>query len=382
MTMPVRAGLLRMRPRDPREPHRAASTLELFFDLTFVVGVSVTAHELLLAEEHGLAIRVGWFLLSFFGIWWPWVNFTWFASAFDTDDWLYRVLTIVQMGGVLVTAAGVAALVEHADARIAVVGYVIMRLALVAQWLRASRDPGFRATALRYAGGVAVVQAAWALLLVVPSAAFPFLFLLFVACEFAVPVWAERPRVTPFHRHHIAERYGLFTLIVLGEGLLSVTNALIDAQRSEGHAADLVLVGVTALVLIAGMWWLYFARQAPVLQTGMRGTFAFGYVHYLVFGSAAALASGIELSIASLDEGPEGVGVLAATTVPVAVFVLASWFLVLRRAIGPVASVAIPALGVLIGLAALLPAGLQIAALLVVAIVVLLEIDGRRGTAA
>ncbi|MGO1226171.1 MULTISPECIES: DUF6357 family protein [unclassified Brachybacterium] len=77
------------------------------------------------------------------------MNFTWFATSFDTDDWLYRVLTIVQMGGVLVLASGVRpAFVDH-DFRVIVLAYVVMRLALVAQWLRASRGAGSaRRTAL------------------------------------------------------------------------------------------------------------------------------------------------------------------------------------------------------------------------------------------
>ena len=56
--------------------------------------------------------------MVFFAIWWAWMNFTWFASAFDTDDWLYRVLTIVQMGGVLLAAAAIPAVVEHGDFRL------------------------------------------------------------------------------------------------------------------------------------------------------------------------------------------------------------------------------------------------------------------------
>jgi len=70
------------------------------------------------------------------------MNFTWFASAFDTDDWLYRVLTIVQMGGVLVLAAGVHDAMVSFDYAVVTWGYVIMRLAMVAQWLRAAAsDP-------------------------------------------------------------------------------------------------------------------------------------------------------------------------------------------------------------------------------------------------
>ncbi|MBW4042661.1 MAG: low temperature requirement protein A [Acidobacteria bacterium] len=374
-----------MLPRDPDEPHRAASSLELFFDLTFVVGVSVAAHELLHAEQTGAVQGIVLYLAAFFAVWWAWVNFTWFASAFDTDDWLYRVLTIVQMGGVLVTAAGIPAMIEHGSFALGVIGYVVMRLALVAQWLRAGRHPGFRVTAIRYAIGVTVVQIGWCLLLVVPRPGAYGAIGVLIALEFAVPVWAERRRVTPFHRKHIAERYGLFTLIVLGEGLLSVANALIDAQGSA-RGWELVLLGATALVLIAGLWWIYFARESPVLATGMRGTFAFGYLHYVIFGAAAALAAGLELSIGLIEEpgGAEARGpsalqptIHAATTVPVALFLLATWFLVLRGALGPGARRAVPVLAVLVGAAALVPYALQVAALLVIAIVVVLEVDGR-----
>jgi low temperature requirement protein LtrA len=390
MTMLARAGLRPMRPRDPQEPHRTASTLELFFDLTFVVGVSVAAHELLHAEETGLAIGIVRFLIVFFAVWWAWVNFTWFASAFDTDDWLYRGLTIVQMAGVLITAAGMPAVAEDGDFTVGIVGYLVMRLALVAQWLRAARHPAFRTTALRYAGAVSLVQALWVVLLLLPPAFQPPALVVLVVAELAVPAWAEHARTTPFHRHHIAERYGLFTLIVLGEGLLGVTNALIDAQETEARAGGLVVLGLTALVIIAGLWWLYFSRESSVLDAGARWTFGFGYLHYVVFGSAAALAAGIELSIAQLAEtaghGEEAhaapmAAVQAAATVPVALFVLATWFTVVRQGLGPAARIAVPVIGLLIGCAAFVPAGLQVAAVLVVIAVVVVEVDARRSVA-
>lgn len=384
MSTPVRIGLKRMTPRDPEEPNRTASTLELFFDLTFVVGVSEAATALGHAEEHGDLHAMPMFLLAFFGVWWAWVNFTWFASAFDTDDWLYRVLTVVQMGGVLVTAAGIPRVVEHDDFTLGVVGYIVMRLALVAQWLRAARHPDYRTTALRYAGGVAVVQGLWVLLLLAPPGFGIPGFVVLAAAEIAVPAWAERTRTTPFHRHHIAERYGLFTLIVLGEGLLSVTTALIGAQGSA-RGGQLILLGATALVVIAGMWWIYFSREAPVLEAGLGGTFAFGYLHYVVFGAAAALASGLEVSIALLEHGGEGgrapdplqPAAHAAATVPVALFLLATWFVVLRASLGRTARTAVPVLAVLVALSAFVPYSLQVTAVLVVLTVAVVEVDAR-----
>ena len=151
--------LLRLRTtmssRDPEEAHRASTPLELFFDLTFVVAIAQAANSLHhgLVEGHAQNVLVG-YPLVFFGIWWAWMNFTWFASAYDTDDVLYRLAVLVQISGVLVYAAGVPRAMEHQDFTVGVLGYVIMRVGLIAQWLRAAHsDPAHRACCLRYAAG-------------------------------------------------------------------------------------------------------------------------------------------------------------------------------------------------------------------------------------
>ncbi|WP_269457022.1 low temperature requirement protein A [Microbacterium sp. LKL04] len=72
------------------------------------MAVSISAVELHHALTDGHVVDgVLSYAAVFFSIWWAWMDFTWFATAFDTDDWFYRLLTIVQMGGVLVLAAGV-----------------------------------------------------------------------------------------------------------------------------------------------------------------------------------------------------------------------------------------------------------------------------------
>jgi hypothetical protein len=152
-----------MSSRDPDEAHRASTPLELLFDLTFVVAVARAASQLHGALAEGqVGHALAGYATAFFGLWWAWVNFTWFASAYDTDDVPYRLLTLLQMAGVLVFAAGIPAAFQHFDYRTVVAGYVIMRLALVTQWLRAAHgDPDRRAGTLRYAIGVTVVQLLW-----------------------------------------------------------------------------------------------------------------------------------------------------------------------------------------------------------------------------
>jgi low temperature requirement protein LtrA len=142
-----------MSSRDPDEAHRASTPLELLFDLTFVVAVARAASQLHGALAEGqVGHALAGYATAFFGLWWAWVNFTWFASAYDTDDVPYRLLTLLQMAGVLVFAAGIPAAFQHFDYRTVVAGYVIMRLApgdtVAARRARRPGPPG-RHAALR-----------------------------------------------------------------------------------------------------------------------------------------------------------------------------------------------------------------------------------------
>src|SRR3954453_14307360 len=98
MTSPIRGWLTPMRARAADEPHRVSTPLELLFDLCFVIAVA-QAEALLhhgLPEQHvGCPVRRC--LMVFFAIWGAWMNFTWFASAYDTDDDVYRITTLVQI---------------------------------------------------------------------------------------------------------------------------------------------------------------------------------------------------------------------------------------------------------------------------------------------
>jgi hypothetical protein len=157
--------------RDREETHRAATPLELLFDLVFVVAVAQAASALhhALAEDRIGAGLTG-YAMVFFAIWWAWMNFTWFASAYDTDDVPYRLAVFVQMSGALVLAAGVPKALEHRDFAVATLGYVIMRAAAVPQWLRAARaDPPRRSACLRFAAGITLVQAGWVARLALPG---------------------------------------------------------------------------------------------------------------------------------------------------------------------------------------------------------------------
>jgi low temperature requirement protein LtrA len=266
----------------------------------------------------------------FFAIWWAWMNFTWFASSYDTDDVPYRLMTMLQMAGVLILAAGVPSAVDGADYRGVTLGYLVMRVGLIVQWLRAaSGDPAGRSTALRYAGGIAAVQVVWLgrLLLAESGSVGPgvllAVFVGLVVLELAVPVWAERPHPTAWHPHHIAERYSLFAIILLGESVLAATTGFGQAAVS-GLSGPLVVVSIAALVLLFAIWWLYTLEpMGDGLAARRHRSYWWGYGHYGIFAALAALGAGLEVAVAQAahhDAAP--VAVAGAVAIPVVVFLV------------------------------------------------------------
>ncbi|GAA4557571.1 low temperature requirement protein A [Planotetraspora kaengkrachanensis] len=325
-----------MRARPIDEPHRVSSQLELLFDLTFVVAVAAVTAELAhdIADGHGLAGLIP-FLQVFFAIWWAWMNFTWFASSYDTDDVAYRLLTMVQMAGVLVLAAGVPLAASTGDFKIVTLGYFVMRVALVAQWVRAGlEDPERRRTALRYAVGIGLLQFWWILRFLVtdmgilpPSLELLF-FIVLAAAELAVPWWAEKAVATNWHPHHIAERYGLFTIILLGESVLAASRGVGRALEAGDISSPFIVVAVSGLVLLFALWWLYFLVEAGEGLSDRRDrSYLWGYGHYGIFAALAALGAGLEVAV---EQSGHHVGVSPtasgyAVAIPVGVCLVLVW---------------------------------------------------------
>jgi low temperature requirement protein LtrA len=261
----------RLTGRDPNEPHRSATPLELLYDLTFVVAFGTAANELAhyVAEDHVSTGLIG-FAFTALAVSWAWINYSWFASAYDTDDWVFRLATMVQMVGVIVLALGLSeafASIDHGDTLdfgVMVAGYVVMRVSMLFLWWRASRDDRQHApAAVTYITTIASSQIGWVALVflslpvVTTFAVASLLFLL----ELSGPVIAERSKGgTPWHTHHIAERYGLLVIITLGEGVIGTVASLNAVVHGEqGWSVDAVLLSIAGIGLTFATWWTYFA---------------------------------------------------------------------------------------------------------------------------
>lgn len=371
------ASIRPMAPRDPHEPHRAATPLELLFDLVTVIAVAAAAAALhhAVAADHAIEGITG-YLVTFFAIWWAWMNYTWFASAYDNDDAITRLLTMVIMGGALLLAAGVERFATKLDISLVVGGYIVMRLGMIALWLRAAwHDPAHRTAALRYAAGIAIAQLYWIGLYFggsPQSGAFVLLILLGWGIELAVPVLAERANMTPWHRHHIVERYGLLTIIMLGEILLAATLALEKAWDGS-FDIRLVHIALSALVITFAMWWLYFAREPQLSSERLSHALQWGYGHLLVFASGAAAGAGFAVLV-EIITGHSRLSLRAgdlAVAVPLGIYLFSLWLVRDRFELHGAARWVLPAFAVaIVALPFAFPALEAIAALAVAAVAV------------
>jgi low temperature requirement protein LtrA len=331
---PAKRLLGRMVGRDIHETNRVSTPLELLFDLTFVVAIAAAASQLHHAVgEHHLSLGILAYLTSFAAIWWAWMNFTWFASAYDTDDPTYRLWTMVQMVGVLILASGVSRIAQG-DFTTVTIGYAVMRIGLLAMWLRAAREhPERRRTAIRFALGIGAVQLLWLARLALPATwSLPSFFVLMLL-ELAIPLWAEKAGRTPWHAHHIAERYGLFTIIVLGECVLGATNAVAGVIETQGWSLGVAMVGLGSVSLVLSLWWVYFlVPSAEALHHHRERAFNWGYGHFVVFGSLAALGAFLEVVADGLNGGSSAhavaptlaIGLVAAA---IGIYLMTVWWL-------------------------------------------------------
>lgn len=311
--------------RDVNEENRSATPLELFYDLIFVVAIAnlAAAFHHAYANNH-ISHGVVSFFMVFLSIWWAWNQYTWFASSFDNSGVKFKLATLWQMVGVLVLAAGVERAFEG-NFTIVIVGYVIIRSSSIYLWFKVARDnPKLKITGRRYAIGILLCQIGW-----ITQNFFEFSYFIFAIlwlAEFIVPFYAESHTLTDPHPEHIEERFGLLTIIVLGESILASTNSF--KSLIDHFSYDVLFVSIGCLLTLFSIWWLYFNNSVGGYLRRKAIAFQWGYGHFIIFGSAAAIGALVSVNIDVLNHhGSIEIGMAnRGFAVSVALYLFGLWF--------------------------------------------------------
>jgi low temperature requirement protein LtrA len=278
----------------------AVKPLELFFDLVFVL--ALTQCTAVMADDptwEGL----GRGLLVLGVMWWAWVGYSWLTSVVDPEEGMVRFVIFAAMAGLLVVALCVPEAFDD-DALVFACAYGLVRGAHIALFLLASRDaPEFRKAvtglAVGTAVGVSLLIAAsfadgalqgglWALALLLDMGE-PYLF------------GSEGWKLVP---EHFVERHGLIVIIALGESIVAI------GVGAEGLDVDagVVAAAVLGIGAAAALWWLYFdivalvaerrlSRATPGPEQNDIARDSYSYLHLPMVAGIVLLALGLKKTL-------------------------------------------------------------------------------------
>src|SRR5262245_32483336 len=236
---------------------RKVTWLELFFDLIFVAAVAQVAEPLRHDYSLGELVR----LTPLFAlIWWAWTGHTFFSTRFDTDDGVQRGLTFVQIFAVAVMAANAKDALDSRSSAGFAAAYAAVRFVLVAQYLRARHVRDARSLTMRYVAGHGTAAVLWLGSALLPTPGRFWIWTTAFAIDLGTPWLAVPHNVNaPPDAAHLPERFGLFTLILLGESVVAVMQGMESQANWPPEAAISAILGMGVPFLIC--WW-YFDRAA------------------------------------------------------------------------------------------------------------------------
>ena len=292
------------RLRTIEESERTATWLELFYDLVFVAAVAMMgtrlAHD---ASWAGVLSYLAYFAL----VWWLWASHTFYADRYDTDDLIYRFLAGAQMVAVAVIAVSLS-LGEAGSTQVFALGYAGARLVLLLLYARAYRYvPGTRDLVRGYLIGFGAASLLWVISIAIPEPARFWVWGIAFAVDLATPFAVRKIQATaPLDISHLPERFGLFTILVLGEAIVAVTVGL-------SHVAwqtSTTLVGIFGLGAATCLWWINFDHlDGSVVRRRGEGRnwrpTVWIYGHLPLAVSLAMFGVSVELAIVGADHGHE-----------------------------------------------------------------------------
>ncbi|NHN28282.1 low temperature requirement protein A [Paenibacillus agricola] len=303
--------------------NKKVTWLELFYDLIYVVAIAATTH-VLAHSHHG---TIPWdivvkYLLIFIPVWWAWVGFTMYVNRYGEECIPQRIIYFVQMVFVIILTASINTDFESYYLTF-MLSYVGIRLSIVFMytrlWMRSPRHApiqkylsiGF------FIGAMISLNSIW----ITGNWKFVLLFA-GIGFDMLLPIVAHKLFMKhPIHNHHLSERFGLVTLIVLGESIVSI----IDTIRVTPFSLPMAVAALCGFLITVFVWWHYFETSERVIDPNrVNAGHAILYMHLFIFISLGILANVIRYGI-NLELALDSYKALA--TVGVATYALSTYFL-------------------------------------------------------
>jgi low temperature requirement protein LtrA len=319
-----------LRLRSVAAEQRKVTWLELFFDLIFVAAVSQVAEPL--RHEYSIEGLVR-FVPLFTLIWWAWTGHAVFSTRFDTDDIVQRALTLLQMFAVAAMAANAKDALDSRSSAGFAAAYAGVRVVLVAQYFRARHVPDARPLTMRFLTGHGTAAILWLGSAFVPAPERFRIWALAFAIDLGTP-WLAVPHSikVPPDAAHLPERFGLFTLILLGESVVAVMQGMESQEDWTPAAAASAFLGMGISFLI---WWWYFdgvSGASERLVRSKRDALRFhvwSYAHFPLYLGIVILGVGVQRVVTAASRAAltsaETVMLTSAATIVMVAMIVIGW---------------------------------------------------------
>jgi len=249
----------------PAGSARRVTWLELFFDIIFVAAVAQIGNPL--SQDYSLP-GLGRYAFMFLMIWWAWLGNTVYCTRFHTDDLIQRLLTFLQFFAVAIMAANAKQGLDTEDAAGFGAAYAVMRSVLVLQYLRARSIAKTRRLVSIYAAGFGIAALFWIAAAVAPLPIRFGLWGVAFLIDFSTPWMAARhAHQAPADAAHFPERFGLFTLILLGESVAAIMHGI---ENQPDWTVPAATAAFSSLGLMCAFWWGYFDTANAAAERHIR----------------------------------------------------------------------------------------------------------------
>jgi low temperature requirement protein LtrA len=287
------------------EHEQSVTPLELFFDLVFVFAITQVT-SLLSETPTWTGVLHGMLVLT--ALWWAWAAYAWLTNTVDSDEGLVRIAMLAAMAAMLVVSLAVPQAFGE-DGVLFGVAYMAVRVLHLALYAIAGKDdPDLLGAVLRLAPTAVLGPSLLIFAGFLDGREQVGVWILALALDYLGPAVIGRGRGWRVSVEHFAERHGLIVLIALGESIVAIGVGATEIELTVGVVAAAVL----AIVVVSGLWWLYFdvaaiiAREIVSKATGVEqarlARDGYSYLHMPMVAGIVLFALGLKKTLGDVGE--------------------------------------------------------------------------------